>query len=127
MGRRRLVVTALVLAAGAGVAVAAAAGLREDSPAAKPRLRVTSLAPFAVAGTGFRDGETVRVTVHTRTGAAASTTSRTGSAGRIAARFPRLKLGRCPEYTVGARGDKGSTAGLRSVPQPCGALPGTAP
>jgi hypothetical protein len=127
MGRRRLVAAALALAAGAIVAVAAASGLREDAPTAKPRLRVTSQVPFVVAGTGFRDGEAVRITVYAKTGAASSATSRAGSAGRIAARFPRVKLGRCPEYRVAARGDKGSTAGLRSVPQPCGALPGTAP
>ena len=41
--------------------------------------------------------------------------------GRIGVRFRAMTLGDCPTYLVSARGNKGSRAGLRSVPRPCGA------
>ena len=41
--------------------------------------------------------------------------------GRIAVRFRGMTLGDCPTYFVSASGNKGSRAGLRSVPRPCGA------
>ena len=99
------------------------AGNRADSAsAAKPQLRVVDLSPFAVVGTGFKAGETVRVTVRAR-GGSASTTDDAAASGRVEVRFPRMKLGRCPEYVISARGDKGSRAGLRSIPRPCGIDP----
>jgi hypothetical protein len=81
---------------------------------------VVSLHPFAVAGSGFRAGEHVRVTVRAE-GAAAARSDDADSRGRIGVRFRAMTLGDCPTYVVSASGDKGSRAGLRSVPRPCGA------
>jgi hypothetical protein len=101
-------------------------GFAESGSAAKPRLRVVDLTPFAVVGTGFRAGETVRVTVRAE-GDSSSASDEAGTTGRISVRFPRMKLGSCPTYVIAARGDKGSRAGLRSIPRPCGVAPRNAP
>jgi hypothetical protein len=116
---RRLGAAAALLAAAAGISV----GLADAGPAANPQLRVTSLAPFTVMGSGFHDGETVRVFVRTE-GDFASTRDRASASGRIGAvRFRGLHVGKCPVYVVGARGNEGSRAGLRSPPRPCGPVP----
>jgi hypothetical protein len=107
----------LLLAAVLVAASAAAAG--RGAEAAKPRLRVDALRPLVVVGTGFRAAETVRVTANADEGFGAKS-AQAGSAGRINVRFPKLKLGRCSEYLISAKGDKGSRAALRSVPPPCG-------
>ena len=103
------------------VCVAFVAGLGAAYPAGtgKPQLRVVTLRPLAVAGTGFRDGETVRVSARTDAGTG-TRTDEAGTAGRIDVRFPKLKLRRCPTYVISARGDEGSLAAVRSVPRPCG-------
>jgi hypothetical protein len=117
MLRAGLVVAVLLLPG-----YAAAAGRQADSPASTVRaqLRVADLRPLAVSGSGFRAGETVRVTAITDAGAGAKS-AETGAAGRFGMRFPKLKLDGCPNYLISARGDKGSRATLRSVPRPCGA------
>jgi hypothetical protein len=97
-------------------------GAANQGAASKPQLRVAALSPFTVMGTGFRPGETVRVSVHTRD-RDVSKTDVAGGRGVIDVRFSRLKLGNCPEYMVAARGSKGSRAGLRSVPRACGTDP----
>ena len=106
------------------VCLAFAAGPGAASPAGtgKPQLRVVTLRPLAVAGTGFHDGETVRVSARTDAGAG-TRSDEAGAAGRIDVRFPKLKLKRCPTYVISARGDEGSRAALRSIPQPCGIDP----
>jgi hypothetical protein len=83
---------------------------------------VVTLRPFVVVGSGFRAGETVRITVRADAGAG-SKRDAASAAGRIGVRFAGLRLGRCPEYVVAARGDKGSSAHLRSVPRACGIDP----
>jgi hypothetical protein len=117
MLRAGLVVAVLLLPG-----YAAASGRQADSPASTVRaqLRVADLRPLAVFGSGFRAGETVRVTAITDAGAGAKS-AETGAAGRFGMRFPKLKLDGCPNYLISARGDKGSRATLRSVPRPCGA------
>jgi hypothetical protein len=117
MLRAGLVVAVLLLPG-----YAAAAGRQADSPASTVRaqLRVADLRPLAVSGSGFRAGETVRVTAITDAGAGAKS-AETGAAGRFGMRFPKLKLDGCPNYLISARGDKGSRTTLRSVPRPCGA------
>jgi len=92
---------------------------------ATPQLRVVTLRPFEVVGTGFRASETVRVNVSSNT-AAASTKDVAGRRGGIDVRFSRLKLGTCPQYVVSARGSKGSRAAVRSIPRACGIDPGPA-
>jgi hypothetical protein len=94
----------------------------EQAPSAKPQLRVTTLRPFAVLGTGFRPGETVRLDVRAEDGAG-SAKDVAGRRGAIDASFPRLKLGRCSTYMVTARGNEGSRASIRSFPHTCGIDP----
>jgi hypothetical protein len=108
----------LLLLAAALVAASASAAGREAADA-KPRLSVEALRPLVVAGTGFRAGEIVRVTASADEGFGAKS-AEVGNGGRISARFPKLKLGRCSDYVVSAKGNKGSRATLRSVPRPCG-------
>ena len=108
---------ALLLAVALVAASASTPG--RGAEAAKPRLRVDALRPLVVVGTGFRAGETVRVTASAVEGYGAKT-DEAGSAGRIYVRFPKLKLGRCSAYVISAKGDKGSRATLRGVPPPCG-------
>jgi hypothetical protein len=123
---RRFVATSAVVAVGAVVLAALAAGERgdSDSAAAKPRLSV-DLSPFVVAGSGFRAGETVRITVRGAVGASRS--DKASAAGRISARFPGLS-GQCPRLLIiTATGDKGSRAQLRRMPAACGLDPGRVP
>jgi hypothetical protein len=100
-----------------------AEGLAEPGSAAKPQLRIAAVSPLTVVGTGFRAGEVVHVTVRSDAGTA-SANDGAGAAGRIAVRFPRLKLaGKCPYYLIAAWGNKGSRTTLRSLPRPCGMDP----
>ena len=112
---RRLSASVAALVAAGGLSAALAAG----GPTAKPQLRVDSLRPFAVVGSGFRGGEHVRVTVRADADVAARSDD-ADARGRIAVRVRGMTLGACPTYLVSARGDKGSWATLRSVPRPCG-------
>jgi hypothetical protein len=120
---RTLGAMAVVLAAAAVVSV----GFADGEATAKPQLRIAAATPFTVVGTGFHAGETVRVIVRGESGSA-SARDDANAAGRIVVRFRRLalKLGRCPEYAIVARGDEGSTAALRSLPRACGIDPGPA-
>ena len=122
----RLGTTIAVLVAAAVLAATLVGGLGAGGSAAKPRLTVLAQQPFVVVGTGFRGGETVRVSVRGEA-APASKTGTASAAGRIAVRFPRLALDECSYYVVAARGNKGSRAGLRSIPRPCGIEPRRAP
>jgi hypothetical protein len=124
---RRLVAMSAVFAAGAVVLAALAAGQRggADGGAAKPRLGV-DLAPFAVGGSGFRAGETVRITV--RGAAASSRKAKANAAGQFSMRFPGLSVGGCrPGFLIiTATGDMGSRAQVRRMPPACGIDPGRA-
>jgi hypothetical protein len=127
---RRLVAASAVVAAGAVVLTALAAGQRGETgnADAKPRLSV-DLAPFAVAGTGFRPGETVRIIVR-GTSIGSSRSSKASAAGQIIVRFPGVRVDQCrPGHLiiVTAIGDKGSRAQLRRMPAACGIDPGRAP
>jgi hypothetical protein len=127
---RRLIAASAVVAAGAVVLTALAAGQRgeTDSAATKPRLSV-DLAPFAVAGTGFKAGETVRISVR-GTAVGSSRSSKASAAGRISVRFPGVRVEECRPgqlLIVTAVGDKGSRAQLRRMPAACGIDPGRAP
>jgi hypothetical protein len=79
------------------------------------RVTVPSTAPVAVRGTGFKSHERVTVTViakaaHTRRVTATSQ-------GTFRARFASVSLGYCQAYSVRARGNRGSTAFLKVVPE----------
>jgi hypothetical protein len=103
----------------AALVAAHAAGVGRGAEAAKPQLRVDGLRPLVVVGTGFHAGENVRVTASADEGRGART-AEAGGTHRISVRFAKLKLGRCSEYLISAKGDEGSRAALRSVPRPCG-------
>jgi hypothetical protein len=116
----------VAVAIGLALPFALGGGVAEGGSAAKPQLRVAGLTPFGVIGTGFHAGETVRVTLRTE-GDSVSATDVASATGRIAVRFPRMKVGKCPTYVIAARGNKRSRAGLRSIPRPCGIDPSHAP
>lgn len=124
---RRLVAMSAVFAAGAVVLAALAAGQGGDADGSgvKPRLSV-DLAPFAVGGSGFRAGETVRITV--RGAVASSRKAKASAAGQFSARFPGLRVESCRSgfLIITATGDMGSRAQLRRMPPACGIDPGRA-
>jgi hypothetical protein len=128
--RRRLIAASAVVAAGAVILTALAAAQRGETEGtdAKPRLSI-DLAPFAVAGTGFKPGETVRITVRGTT-VGSSRSSKASAGGRISVRFPGVHLDQCGRghlIIVTAIGDKGSRAQVRRMPPACGMDPGRAP
>ena len=97
-----LLVTALLPAAASG-------------SAARAHILLTSQAPVAVRGTGFRPRERVVVTVVT-------TTTRTkrvtvSRRGVFSVRFPGISIERCEAYEVRARGSRGSSAGFKVLPE----------
>jgi hypothetical protein len=92
----------IVVLAAAAILLASSFTTPSVAEQAKPQLRVVTLSPFVVVGTGFRPGETVRVNVRTEAGAA-SRKDVAGRRGGIDVRFARLKLDNCPEYMVSAR------------------------
>jgi hypothetical protein len=76
---------------------------------------VLSLSPVTVRGTSFRSNERVRVTV-----SAKSTRTNTVTAnarGNLSTKFRGLKIGYCDPYTVRARGNRGSSAFLKVLPE----------
>jgi len=88
---------------------------------AEPQLRLTSLTPFVVAGSGFRGGEAVRVTVRWEDNVV-SAKDVAGRHGRIDVRFSGLRPAKCATYGITARGNKGSRAVL-GFSRPCGIDP----
>jgi hypothetical protein len=124
---RRLIAASAVVAAGAVVLTAFAAGQRGEtgSTQAKPRLSV-DLAPLAVGGTGFQPGETVRILV--RGVAVPSRSVKASAAGRISMSYPGARMQQCRGLLiVTAIGDRGSRAQFRRMPAACGIDPGRAP
>src|SRR5262245_37944390 len=97
---RRLSASVAALAVAGGLS----AGLAAGGSTAKPQLRVASWHPFAVAGTGFRAGEHVRVTVRAE-GAAGTRSDDADVRGRIGVRFRAMTVGDCTTYFVSATGD----------------------
>ena len=97
------------------------AGVAAAGPSATPKLTVVTPSPVVVAGSGFRGGETVRVSIRGEDVAAKSVIA--SAAGRILVRFGTLKLGACSSDVIAARGDEGSRARLVIVPGACGVDP----
>jgi hypothetical protein len=78
-------------------------------------LTVPSRSPVTVEGTGFRRGERVAVTFSSK-----STRTRTVIAtarGAFRITFKSLSLGHCEAYAVRAKGDRGSSAFFRVIPE----------
>jgi hypothetical protein len=89
------------------------------------RVTVPSISPVSVHGTNFRSNERVTVTV-----SAKSTRTKTLTAnarGSFWTTFRGLTIGHCDLYTVRARGNRGSSAFLRVIPECAPTGPSTEP
>jgi hypothetical protein len=75
----------------------------------------TSLSPVSVRGTSFRANERVAVTVSAKT--TRTKTATAGVRGNFAVTFKAVSIGRCQPYTIRAKGNRGSTALLRVLPE----------
>ena len=115
----RRILSALTVFVAAALLPASDAIARPDST---PKLVVAATSPLVVVGTGFEPREIVRVVVRTDEGDAAKSTTASAT-GQITMRFARLKLERCADVAVAARGNKGSSARLHRPPPPCGIDP----
>jgi hypothetical protein len=81
----------------------------------KAQLTVPSRSPVVVQGTGFRPSERVTVTF-----TAKSTHRKTVTAsvrGNFRATFRGVSVGYCDDYEARARGNRGSSAFLRVIPE----------
>jgi hypothetical protein len=104
---RRILTTTAVLAALAPGLAGAQAG---------PALQVLGTAPMTVRGTAFRPGEHVTLTLIIRRVARVRSTTSSAS-GRFVVVFTRVRIAQCSVYVVRARGDEGSRAALRFLPE----------
>ena len=78
-------------------------------------ITVTSRSPVIVRGTGFRSTERVVVTVSmTKTYKKTVTATRLGA---IRATFTGVSISNCQIYSVRAKGNRGSTAILKVIPE----------
>src|SRR5437867_1699272 len=110
---------AIAFVTAAAVLAASSAGARSAST---PKLMVATLSPFVVVGTGFHARETVRVAVRSDNGYAAKRAT-ASAAGKLVVSFVRLRVDRCAEFVVAARGAEGSSAQVHQFPPPCGIDP----
>jgi len=81
----------------------------------KARVGFVTVSPVSVRGTGFKPGERVMVTV-----SATVTRKKAVNAnarGAFRATFSHFWIVRCQAYTVAAKGNRGSTASLRVIPE----------
>lgn len=108
----RAALLVLLVEAVAVAAVPPAAGERS----VKPSLRLASLAPLTLRGTGFVPRERVRIEV-SGTAAARRRTLALAS-GSFTVRFDGVALTRCDFVRVVAVGSRGSRAVLKHLPSP---------
>jgi hypothetical protein len=103
---------------GALLALSLLVALAPPASAAASRtahVSVTSLSPVVVRGTNFLPNERVTVTVFAK-----GTRTKTVSAnlpGGFRATFHTLSIGTCQAYAVRAKGNRGSTAFLKVIPE----------
>jgi hypothetical protein len=95
----------------AALAFAASAGASTSAA----HVSVPTLSPFTVRGTGFHARERVFVTLLAK--GTQSKTIRATTRGRFTTTFARVSLGSCDMYTVRAKGNRGSSAILRVIPE----------
>jgi len=79
------------------------------------RVTVTDVAPFTVHGSRFLSHERVTVVVTIKDRHVHVVTS--SSAGTFTTRFTSVSLGHCTGYAVQARGNRGSAAFLKVMPE----------
>ena len=77
---------------------------------------VSSLSPVTVRGSSFKPGERVRVTLSADGGTHAKTVT-AGVRGGLKATFVGVSIGSCEAYAVRAKGNRGSTAFLKVIPE----------
>jgi phosphate-selective porin len=99
----------LVLAAFLVLLPAAAASTRSA------RITVPSLSPVVVSGTGFRASERVAVSVSSKSTQKKSVTA--SLQGRFRATFRGFSIHYCEEYSARAKGNRGSTAFVKVIPE----------
>jgi hypothetical protein len=97
-------IAALVL-----VATAASAAARTA------HVSVMGTSPFTVRGTGFRAHERVTVTVFAKTTRTKRVTA--GARGGFTAAFSAVTIGRCEGYAIRAKGNRGSIAVFKTLPE----------
>ena len=102
-------------ALGVTLAVLTSAAAAAGATTSTAHVTVPNLSPFTVRGTGFHANERVKVTVAARSTQWKMVTA-TGR-GRFTTTFARVGLGHCDMYTVRAKGNRGSTAVLRVIPE----------
>ena len=116
----------LRLLAAASIALAAltacadAAVPDETAAPKRPRLVLADLQPLVVTGTGFRDGERVRLLV--TAGRVVERTVRANANGRFRTEFG-FRLGRCDAVVVQALGGRGSRAQVDMTQTACAPEP----
>ena len=100
---------ALLIAAGAGPAVASSAN---------PSISLYATSPVTLAGVRFHASERVRVSVSTRSTRVVLRVTASES-GRFRLRLPGVSLGPCDGFLVVAVGSSGSRAVLKVVERLC--------
>jgi hypothetical protein len=88
-----------------------------------PSIRVVARAPLIVAGTNFKPGEIVTVTVVAQRSAAPLHRRATSRTGSFRLRFPAVAIGECDAYGIRAVGNKGSRATYKPPRFMCGTEP----
>ena len=88
----------------------------------RPAVRVTDERPLTVTGARFKRAERVTVSAFVASRLAKKTVT-ASSTGRFTVRFRRVAVDGCSMYVVRAVGQKGSRAGFRQTPPPCGTHP----
>jgi hypothetical protein len=81
----------------------------------RARVAVTSTAPVTIAGSGFQSRERVTVTLMTKDLHRKVVSA--GVKGGFTARFPGATVGYCESYFVRAKGNRGSLAILKVIPE----------
>jgi hypothetical protein len=79
------------------------------------RIGFASVSPVTVRGTGFKSGERVAVTVSSKVTKKKTVTA--SSRGGFKARFSGFSIARCQAYAVRAKGNRGSTAFAKVIPE----------
>jgi hypothetical protein len=81
----------------------------------RAKVAVVSTTPMKIGGTGFRSRERVTVTL-TTTGVYRKVVRATAR-GAFSARFAGVSIGYCEGYSVRAKGNRGSVAVIKLIPE----------
>jgi hypothetical protein len=81
----------------------------------RPRVAVVSTAPVSIEGSWFRSRERVTVTLVAKEMHRKVITA--SAKGAFTAKFPGARIGYCESYFVRAKGNRGSLAILKVIPE----------